>query len=752
MKRIMNNEFGKLEEANRKLHTLYNNVPGGIIQCLYDENLTLLEMSDGFLNMIGYTREQVQKEVDSSLCRLIDPEDMERCRVEVQTQVAKGKTKEISYRLIHRDGHRIHVVDRGALHKDELGRDVFYCIIMDITKKRQMEREFRLSLERYQIIINQTNDVIFEWDIIEDRLEVTVNWEKRFGARRFRNGESLYRILEMLEEPVFAPEDMDRVYQALRDIKAGTPYLEKEVRIRHEKGHYIWCRVRMTQQLDQDGKPVKVIGVLVDIDRETKLSLHLRKAAEQDALTGMYNKMTTQALIRDYLQNGDLPAVLMIVDIDNFKRVNDTMGHLYGDAVLSNLAHDMRRSFREEDILGRIGGDEFILFLRGIRDEEGAKINANKILRLFEDFRVGGRRNRDISCSIGIAMFPKDGKDFNTLYQRADFALYRAKQGGKNQYAFFDEQSMLRSLIQTETPVSSVTAVIDSNTSVKAMGSELVEYIFRILYHADDVNDALKTILEIVGRHFDVSRVYIFENSEDDRTCTNTFEWCAEGVDAQQEFLKCVDYQKDLGGRYFENFDEKNIFYCPDITKLPKQQQNVMAMQGIKSLLQCAIKEDGRFRGFVGFDECRENRCWTQEQIEVLCFTSKIISTFLLKSRGREQYKRENEELHMILDNQNAWIYVVEAETMALLFLNRKTRHLVPGIELGTTCHKAFMDQDEVCENCPARQVRDACENYTTEFYNPHLDIWSSADASRITWHGKAAILVCCHDISKYKR
>ena len=741
-----------LEAANRKIHTLYNSVPGGIFQCLYDDDLTLIEMSEGFLNMIGYTRQQIRDEVGGSLRRLIEPGDMDLCMVELEKQLKVSNTKEIQYRLIHRDGHFINVLDRGTLMDDELGRPAFYCIVVDVTKEKQMEKELRLSLGRYQIITNQTNDVIFEWDIIHDTLVVTSNWEKKFGKRKFHNGDSLYDILDYKSQPTFALEDIHLVYETLRKIKEGQPYLETELRICHENGNYIWCRIRMTQQFDQDGKAIKVIGVLIDIDREVKQSQYLKKQAEQDALTGIYNKMTTQSRIQDYVAQKGNTGAMMIIDIDNFKQVNDSLGHLYGDAVLSNLARKMTNSFRDTDILGRIGGDEFLVFLKDISTMEGAQINAKKILRLFEELQVSGNQHRDISCSIGISMFPADGFDFAALYQCADYALYQAKKSGKNQYAFFDENTMQRFLADSENPSSSVTASIDSDRKHRVLNTEIVEYVFRVLYNARDISEAITTILEIVGNYFNVSRAYIFENIDDGQYCSNTFEWCNTGVEPQIENLRRVSYEEDLGGNYYDNFDENNLFYCPDITVLPVPQQKILAPQGIMSMLQCSITDNGEFRGFVGFDECSEHRYWTRDQIEMLGFISEIISIFLLKRRAREQYRQENEGLRSILDNQNAWIYVIDPESRELRFINRKTKEIAPEAKLGTPCYRAFLNRDVPCENCPADRLNQECGNYTMEFYNPHLDVWSSADASLITWKGGEAVMLSCHDISRYKR
>ena len=442
----------------------------------------------------------------------------------------------------------------------------------------------------------------------------------------------------------------------------------------------------------------------------------------------------------------------MIIDIDDFKMVNDTLGHLFGDAFLVEITSDVRKLFRESDIVGRIGGDEFIAFIKDIPGNALVFEKARQVVEAFRNLPMQESWDKSISCSIGISVFPNDGQHFQELYKKADYALYQAKKQGKNQYVHYDD-SIGDGF--PGIPVSMPTAVnekIDSNEGMgNTLNSKLVEYIFKILYKSIDVEAAVSAILEIVGHQFNVSRAYIFENTEDDRYCSNTFEWCNTGVKEEIDNLKLVSYDFDLGGNYVANFNEDGIFYCRDIMELPPKQKAILEPQGIKSMLQCAITDNGEFKGYVGFDECRMNRFWTQEQITTLIFTSEILSTFLLKKRAQDSVVQTLEGMQNILDNQNSWIYVIGAESYEMYYINQKTKSLVPDVREGMCCYRKFFDREEPCENCPVKDLDDTVKNCTKEFYNPILNVWSSADASRIRWKGKDAVLLCCHDITKYK-
>ena len=330
----------------------------------------------------------------------------------------------------------------------------------------------------------------------------------------------------------------------------------------------------------------------------------------------------------------------MSIDIDDFKIVNDTLGHLFGDAFLIEATSRIRQLFRSEDILGRVGGDEFLVFMKNIPDRELAEKKARQIIEAFQSIELRNQKILKVSCSIGIAMTSPVNPNFHYWFHRADQALYSMKSQGKNQYAFYNQLADDNAFFPMVEGVSAVNARIDSNPLKKYETPRISEFIFNKLYEAQDLERCIQEILEIIGRHFDVSRVYIFENSDDDQYCTNTFEWCNEGIPPEKENLRHISYEDDLEGRYLANFDENGLFYCQDIQSLDPAQIRLLEPQKIKSLLQCLIQDRGRPRGYIGFDECREKRLWDQEQINVLTYVAEILSVFLLKKRAEDRIQQ----------------------------------------------------------------------------------------------------------------
>ena len=142
---------------------------------------------------------------------------------------------------------------------------------------------------------------------------------------------------------------------------------------------------------------------------------------------------------------------MILVDVDNFKKINDTMGHAFGDDVLRQLGVRLRSLYRVSDIVGRIGGDEFVVFLKDINDEEIIARESKKLWTFFQGFEVGEYVKYSVTASLGAAVFPTNGDSFESLYKSADTAVYIAKRGGKNRLVFYDEKEMAETKAQLET-------------------------------------------------------------------------------------------------------------------------------------------------------------------------------------------------------------------------------------------------------------------------------------------------------------
>ena len=383
-----------------------------------------------------------------------------------------------------------------------------------------------------------------------------------------------------------------------------------------------------------------------------------------------------------------------------------------------------------------------MVFMKNVPDREMVQRRCEKLVegfgRMFEERLPGA----GLTCSVGVAMAPTNGIAYQELFHAADKALYQAKKLGKNRFAFYDVESTID---QVNTAVSQR---IDSNENADTLAERsLINYVFHRLYQSGDVIGTIDALLGIIGKQVNVSRVYIFENDAENMYCRNTFEWCNAGISPEIQNLQNISYETDIPG-YEKNFDERGIFYCPDVRKLPKEQYEILEPQGIKSMLQCAIRDNGQFRGYVGFDENVEQRFWTKDQIETLSFLAEVLSLFLLKHRAQMETEQKNKDLIRILDKQSNWIYVVDPETLELLYINEKARKIAPDIRLGDQCYWGLRGRSQQCEDCPLRKIDDP-KGTKTIINHEHLNLCVEAEAMVITWNGEEGRLLTCTELKK---
>ncbi len=599
-----------------------------MLSCLHDRWLTVTGNFRELCRVTGHTEEELRERYHGRLLEMLMPEDQSRVMEDLRSQLTHSKEVELVLRLPHRQGHRVSVLYRCRLFTDMEGREAVSGILVDISRTDRELKELRDQLARQQIILSQTENVLYEWNLDGDKLAFSESWEKIFGYAPVAG--NLVRILQ--EGSHFHPEDVGKVYESIAAMQEGTDYQVIEVRIAKADGRYLWCRMRSTALRDEGGKIYKIVGIIINIDEEMRSAQALQERAERDALTRLLNKHATRVQAQSYLSDfaGDALCALLIIDLDDFKKINDRFGHRFGDTVLTQVSREIRRLFRPQDIIGRIGGDEFMVLMRGVDRREVVEDRCRRLAAALSSIYREQLGHTPLGCSIGVALYPKHGRNYEDLFQRADRALYRAKDLGKNTFAIYDSVDGTR-----KRPATALGARIDSDDDRSPSGGNIVQYAFRMLYESTDVEGTVQELLSLIGRQLGVSRVYIFENSPDNQSCSNTFEWCGPGVPPQIDFLQNISYAEDVP-TLLEQFDEQGLFYCPDVTELPEDLQQILEPQKVKSILICAFRDNGVFRGYMGFDECNVNLCWTRDQIDMLTYFAEMLSVFLLKKRAQD--------------------------------------------------------------------------------------------------------------------
>ncbi len=278
---------------------------------------------------------------------------------------------------------------------------------------------------------------------------------------------------------------------------------------------------------------------------------------------------------------------------------------------------------------------------------------------------------------------------------------------------------------------------------------DIVSNVFSLMYNSNDLDKTIESVLESIGTYYGVSRAYIFEDHESHLYCKNTFEWCAPGIEPQKDFLQKYEYQFENGQNvYIKNFDEEGLFLCRDIHSLPQDQIDVLEPQGIYSMIQCAMLDDGVFSGFVGFDECSHERVWTGEQIGTLTLISRLLSTFIVK-RHRKNDAAFTADFMSALDQNASFVYIVDPNSYEIIFCNQVIRETFGSDFVSQKCHKAFLNSDTPCNNCPIKLFNDIGRPQAIEILRPD-GMWVLSQASPMHWQGRDMMMVTSTDITRH--
>ena len=295
--------------------------------------------------------------------------------------------------------------------------------------------EIVVSEDRYRTIIEMSDNIIFEWNFKTNEVFFSNNFNQKFSYRAPSDhfGDSF------LLKAKLHPEDADRYRDDLDKLEKGKNFERNEYRMKNIYGDFIWVLMRTATLHDKDGKPLKVVGVMVDIDRAKKSEQQLTERASYDALTELYNRETIESQIDNEIALSAArksEMAVLFIDVDDFKHYNDNYSHATGDQVLKFVAKTIKGVVADFGFAGRYGGDEFIACVRNAEINTPTSVAQQIIARLDEGFEADIGERLTVSVSIGIALI-KD--DYNTrveyLIGKADDAMYSVKKSGKSNYA-----------------------------------------------------------------------------------------------------------------------------------------------------------------------------------------------------------------------------------------------------------------------------------------------------------------------------
>ena len=413
-------------------------------RALFDRSLDLVYIHDFegnftdannmLLKLLGYQREDI---LSLNITSLIGTDQLSKTVQTLKELKETGAQQGITeYRVKCKDGTFLYLeTTESVIYRD--GKPyAIQGIARDITDRKQLENALRKSEERYRTILQEMQDSYFEVDLKGNFTFVNESTCRDLGYPREELMGNSFRL-------VMSKEDARTVFLAFNTVyKTGEPNKGINCQITRKDGSTGFIEASVSLVKNDSGEAVGFRCVGRDIIERKLLEQKLEVMATHDYLTGLPNRVLlldrfTVAEALAHRKNNKL--AVMSLDLDRFKPINDTLGHSAGDQVLKAVGMRLTGTIRASDTVARVGGDEFILVMLETNHINEATAIAQKILDSFkEPFTVNGHE-LNISTSIGIAVYPEDGQDLETLMKKSDAALYYAKGHGRNQFKFFGD-------------------------------------------------------------------------------------------------------------------------------------------------------------------------------------------------------------------------------------------------------------------------------------------------------------------------
>ena len=437
-----NNLESQVEARSRELHAM-TSLQGAIL----DQAGALVVVLDreGRIRRFNHACEALSQysfaEVEGEFVwdRLLPPEEREAVHEEAFCSLIRNPDALRNTHTNHwvaRDGSRRLIDWTNTLLRDEHGDVEFMVSIgVDVTEKSMADAALKESEKRLKEAQRIAQLGSWELDLVSGKLTWSDETFHLFEVDKTKLGASYETFLGVVH-----PEDRERVNQAYQNSLVTRKPYEITHRLRMPDGRIKWVSERCETHYDAQGKPFSSTGTVQDITERTMAEAQISQLAYHDVLTGLLNRFSLQSQLEQVLamaHREQRALAVIFLDLDRFKTINDSMGHAVGDALLKDVAYRLRDNIRDSDIVARLGGDEFVVVLTDVDDATAAARVADKLLQvLAQSYRIGENELHS-TASIGVAFYPNDGKDVETLMKNADTAMYHAKSQGRNNVQFF---------------------------------------------------------------------------------------------------------------------------------------------------------------------------------------------------------------------------------------------------------------------------------------------------------------------------
>jgi diguanylate cyclase (GGDEF)-like protein/PAS domain S-box-containing protein len=406
---------------------------------VFSQEGEMLRWNARLLAATGYTNHEI------AVLRPLDfiaPPDRAAVEAAIREVLESGKEVTLEAELMDKAGERRPYVFTGKPLRVS-GETCVMGFGRDITEKKRAEKQTLRAKERLDLALAGSSLALWDWDLRTNRVYFNEGWAALVGGDRRRESTVAWDDVRGWNHP-----DDANLYEAAvaNAVQGVSEEFGCDYRVRHASGEWVWIHSRgKVTQRDESGRATRMTGTSTNVSKRKEAEERAEYLATRDALTGLPNRV----LLHDRLEQGIVNAArhrggfaFMFIDLDRFKTINDSLGHDVGDELLKGVAARLSSCVRASDTVARLGGDEFAVILENLRDtdDEAAQQVAEKMIAAMAEPMLIGSQHLNTSCSIGISLYPADGRDSATLMKHADVAMYYAKEKGRNNYRFFSAE------------------------------------------------------------------------------------------------------------------------------------------------------------------------------------------------------------------------------------------------------------------------------------------------------------------------
>lgn len=734
-----------IEEMNvENFGSMINNIIAGICFFEYENNeFTPIFANDGFFRMLGYSRAAGMGYLKNVRMSII-PEDLPVFEQGIEDILKDDGAVEVEFRTVTASGGLRWLQVRGNLYAREQNRYVIVCVIQDITEKKNVEEELRQQAERLHILSEAEGEKILDYNAKTDVLVV------RTSGDYASTGEVIVdRYMERSDDNTIHVDDTESFRAVMHELLRAPGHKAIEIRTKKFDKDYTWYQMNLTSLLGAEGYVTRIVGRLIDIHEKKIQELNLQLRAKRDALTRLHEKDAAMQLIQNLLleeNSKDTLNALMIIDMDNFKSLNDSLGEAQCNNILVETAIYLNEVVKGSDVVGRIGIDRFIVYLRDINNVSDADKLALDIINRVNYILPFGNEEIHITCSIGISIFPYHGVIFEELFEKANRAMTRVKARGKCGYRIYDAATTIAyHAIRKHNNIA-----YDPEKGME-LGWDIEDMVMRILFEDKMLESALQSVIELITVHYKFHRGFICGNEKGSLPLSRQVQFSVHGYETGPESMEHYNLRRVVYEVLYDSFKNCSVIHEYDV--VVDELRYYFQSEGIKSLLYYPITSKGEFQGAIIFENHEDVQLELENHtMEELRSLFRILEAHVLQIGLMDRLQDFATQIEM-LDNLDSYAYIINVDTHEISFLNKKVLMQAPDVKIGDICYKSIQHKDAPCEDCIFNRMnrKDSHERYTEEMFNYSLRCWCRSSASWLECKEENPLgLLNCIDISEY--